>query len=84
MSWQEIKWGAILTVLIGLNAGLIFMITLWGVPPWAIIASGAVGAAIGIRHDGKNHWLVRALAGIAGGIIVCFGLTMSIFFRLLS
>ncbi len=84
MSWQEIKWGAILMVLIGLNAGLIFMTTLWGVPPWAIIGSGAVGAAIGIRHDGKTPWLVRVLAGIAGGIFVCFGLTMSIFFRLLN
>ncbi len=80
MSTKSIKWATTLIALICVNAILLFVAITTGFSPWTIGMVSLLGALIGIKHDmGKHSFLLRVIAGSAGGLFVYIGLMMSIF-----
>jgi hypothetical protein len=71
------RWGAIVVALGAINAFVLFVCILCNFPLWAICASSAIGAAIGLYEARRSRqFVIGGFAGSAGGLFLCFGLGM--------
>jgi hypothetical protein len=74
---SRIQCAVAIALLAGVNALLMCGCVICQFPPWAICVSSAIGAAVGMYEGHRSHHLiVGAVAGSAGGILVCFGFGM--------